>query len=263
MAKRFTETNKWEDPWFRKLSPEYKLGWSYLTDRCDGAGVIDLDEELADFRIGATVDWSGLVASSDGRLERLPNGKLWIVRFVEFQCGELSEECKAHKPIFASLSRNNLLQRVRKGFPNPMERVQEKEKEKEIGGAGDKRFRRPALADIAAYCVERNNSVNPQSFLDHYESNGWRVGKNPMRDWKAAVRNWEKNSVGARDGPPEKPPEVRQVSLTVFQAHARAKDFKDGPFRTNQTEQYTKVYGTLKNGRKIESHTDPTWTPKP
>ena len=54
-------------------------------------------------------------------------------------------------------------------------------------------FAPPTLADVTAYCAERGNSVDPQHFIDYYASNGWRVGKNPMKDWKAAVRTWERN----------------------------------------------------------------------
>lgn len=55
-----------------------------------------------------------------------------------------------------------------------------------------KRFVKPALDDVRAYCMERQNSVDPEIFIDFYESNGWKVGKNPMKDWKAAVRTWER-----------------------------------------------------------------------
>lgn len=55
------------------------------------------------------------------------------------------------------------------------------------------RFVRPSVQDVAAYCLERANGIDPQAFLDHYTANGWRVGKNPMRDWRAAVRQWERN----------------------------------------------------------------------
>lgn len=56
------------------------------------------------------------------------------------------------------------------------------------------RFVKPTLDEIKAYCKERRNAVDPERFLAYYESNGWKVGKNPMKDWKAAVRNWERNS---------------------------------------------------------------------
>ena len=57
---------------------------------------------------------------------------------------------------------------------------------------GRKRFEKPSLADVQAYCAERGNSVDAQKFVDYYESNGWRVGKNAMKDWRAAVRTWER-----------------------------------------------------------------------
>ena len=57
-----------------------------------------------------------------------------------------------------------------------------------------KRFTKPTLADVQAYCAERGNSVDAQKFVDYYESNGWRVGKSPMKDWRAAVRTWERNN---------------------------------------------------------------------
>lgn len=55
------------------------------------------------------------------------------------------------------------------------------------------RFAPPALEEVEAYCKERGNSVSAQHFVDYYSSNGWKVGKNPMKDWKAAVRTWERN----------------------------------------------------------------------
>jgi hypothetical protein len=53
------------------------------------------------------------------------------------------------------------------------------------------RFIPPPIEDVKAYCQERGNSVDPQKWFDHYSSNGWKVGKNKMVDWKAAVRTWE------------------------------------------------------------------------
>ena len=64
----------------------------------------------------------------------------------------------------------------------------------------EKRFRKPTLEEVAAYCVERKNGLDPQHFIDYYESNGWRVGRNPMKDWKAAVRTWEKKDKQSQYG---------------------------------------------------------------
>ncbi|HHV10000.1 MAG TPA: hypothetical protein GXX75_06960 [Clostridiales bacterium] len=54
------------------------------------------------------------------------------------------------------------------------------------------RFAPPSLEEVKAYCMERNNKVDPEGFIDFYSSKGWMVGKNKMKDWKACVRTWEK-----------------------------------------------------------------------
>ena len=59
-----------------------------------------------------------------------------------------------------------------------------------------KRFIPPTLEEVKAYCKERNNTVDAERFIDYYTANGWLVGKNKMKDWRAAVRTWERNSFG-------------------------------------------------------------------
>ncbi len=56
------------------------------------------------------------------------------------------------------------------------------------------RFIPPTVEEVRAYCLERNNGVDPEKFVAHYTSNGWMVGKNHMKDWKAAVITWEKKN---------------------------------------------------------------------
>lgn len=60
--------------------------------------------------------------------------------------------------------------------------------------ASVKRFVRPTVDEVRAYCRERNNSVDAERFVDYYESKGWLVGKTPMKDWRAAVRTWERGN---------------------------------------------------------------------
>lgn len=60
---------------------------------------------------------------------------------------------------------------------------------------GTHKFVPPTLEDVKAYCQERNNGVDPNKWYDHYLAVGWKVGKNPMKDWKAAVRKWEEKKV--------------------------------------------------------------------
>lgn len=60
-----------------------------------------------------------------------------------------------------------------------------------------KRFTPPTLEEVRSYCAERRNNVDAQRFVDYYTSNGWLVGKNKMKDWKAAVRTWERNNTSS------------------------------------------------------------------
>lgn len=66
-------------------------------------------------------------------------------------------------------------------------------KKRACGNNSSKVFIPPTVEEVAAYCKERNNGINPERFVDYYESNGWKVGRNSMKDWKAAVRTWERN----------------------------------------------------------------------
>lgn len=59
-----------------------------------------------------------------------------------------------------------------------------------------KRFTAPTLEEVKEYCAERKNGVDAERFVNYYTANGWKVGKNPMKDWRAAVRSWERNDFG-------------------------------------------------------------------
>jgi len=55
-------------------------------------------------------------------------------------------------------------------------------------------FKKPSVEEVKQYCQERKNIIDPQSFVDHYEANGWIRGKTKIKDWKACIRTWEKNT---------------------------------------------------------------------
>lgn len=57
-----------------------------------------------------------------------------------------------------------------------------------------KRFSKPTIEEVRAYCLERKNNVDPEQFVDFYSAKGWKVGNSPMKDWKACVRTWEKRN---------------------------------------------------------------------
>jgi hypothetical protein len=76
------------------------------------------------------------------------------------------------------------------------------------GGAGGKApdssrraFRAPSIQEVETYVKSKSYPVDPERFVDHYTANGWKVGKNPMKDWQAAVRTWAKTSVSSHAQP--------------------------------------------------------------
>lgn len=78
---------------------------------------------------------------------------------------------------------------------NEMKRNEVKENERdEPASHTSKKIQKPTVEEVKAYCDERQNGINPEHFVDFYESKGWRVGNQPMKDWKASVRTWEQKS---------------------------------------------------------------------
>ena len=69
--------------------------------------------------------------------------------------------------------------------------VKEKDNIKVIQKEKIKKFTKPTVEEISAYCQERNSPISAEQFFNFYESKGWRIGSSPMKDWRAAVRTWE------------------------------------------------------------------------
>ena len=96
---------------------------------------------------------------------------------------------------------------------------------------GRSRFQKPTLEEVTEYCRTRNNSIDPEEFFAFYESKGWMVGKNPMKDWKAAVITWEKSAKKKSSTQRQYQPRRRE---TTFEHNLRAIDAVLG---TNMHEQ--------------------------
>ena len=74
-----------------------------------------------------------------------------------------------------------------------------------VGAKPRRNFVAPCVEEVSVYCKERKNGIDPQSFIDFYDSKGWMIGKNHMKDWKAAVRTWERRHGGGSAAPKPKP----------------------------------------------------------
>lgn len=140
-----------------------------------------------------------------GLIDVLDNGAIYMLDIQNF-IGKGSSEADRKREYRQRIEtdRTNVqtnLRQISEKSPPEIEIELEKdiEIEKEIHSSAKstttkrKRFEKPTLSQITQYCLERNNNVNAEQFYDYYESNGWKVGKNSMKDWKACVRTWERN----------------------------------------------------------------------
>lgn len=128
--KRFRDIEIWDKEWYMELCPRLKCLVDYLYDNCDASGVWKPNWKLLNLRIN---DENSLSISDIDKLpkdnfEVLENGKIFIVDFINFQYGTLSEASPAHKPIFQAIKNNNLSDRV---FNRLLYSLKEKDKEKD------------------------------------------------------------------------------------------------------------------------------------
>ena len=120
----------------------------------------------------------------DGMLLKDSDSKrtlLTITNYDKYQIDETVAESKS-KANRKQIETNNKLNTLNN---------KEKDISKDI--SKKKNFNPPTVEEVTVYCQERGNYVDPESFVNYYESKGWMIGKNKMKDWKAAVRTWEAN----------------------------------------------------------------------
>ena len=158
-----------------------------------------------------TVEKALQIFQEMGLIEILDNGAIYMLDIQNF-IGESSTEADRKRTYRAKLDRDRTkvgqmsLKCPDKSTPeieleirDRVKDIDNKEKnniKKESAGAHNKKFVKPTVEEVKEYCQERKNSVDANRFVDYYEANGWKVGRNSMKDWKAAVRTWERREVG-------------------------------------------------------------------
>lgn len=165
-----------------------KLLWQWICDKCDNAGIIDADLELASFQIGYQYPIDTLLEFGE-RAIVLSCGKTFIPGFIPFQCGKLSEDCAAHKPIFQSLEKHGI-DRVSIGYQYPLRKgIGKGIGKEEDAGAGKARGTREEFATFAESLGLPK--TDGEYLHDHCLENGWKRGKDLIKDWKATMRKWK------------------------------------------------------------------------
>lgn len=96
-----------------------------------------------------------------------------------------------------------------------------------VSNTKKKRFVKPTVEEVKQYCIERNNCVNAEQFYDYYESNGWKVGKNSMKDWKAAVRTWERSEYRKHNSKKNSKEDAINVVKELMNEYADEQSTKD------------------------------------
>lgn len=143
MAKRLSDTNKWDDPWFLDLSSEYRQVWLFILDKCNLAGIWKVNKRMIDFVVGSTVNLGHFLASSGDRVREYQNGEKWFIKgFLNFQYGPLQVTNRVHNAVINELQKEGLWIDYPYSFQGDKEKdkdkAKDKEKAKEKGrGAGE------------------------------------------------------------------------------------------------------------------------------
>jgi len=176
--KRFTETLKWQDPWFRRLSSNAKMLWLYIIDHADHIGLVEIDEEFVSQDCGLKIADKHITELGD-RIELVFGRKYYIPKFIQFQYGTLSESCPAHKKVIQSV-KNNSLFCDSLGYHYPSTRVVDrvtdtlqdidKDKDKEEDTEEDKNGNeaKGTVEEFQSYALSLGLTENDGEFLHSY-----------------------------------------------------------------------------------------------
>lgn len=175
--------------------------WFYIVDHCDNIGLCELDLGLVSKDCDLKITEAHLIELGD-RVQRICNGKVYVTKFIPFQYGTLSAECKPHKKIIEAIKFHSLTPNF-KGYQYPtmkgMDTLQEKEEEKEQEKEKDKeeekdrkRKGKGTEQEISDYCREIGLYPRDAEYLwNKWEGTGWMVSGKAIKDWRATVRSWK------------------------------------------------------------------------
>lgn len=138
MAKRFTDSEKWDDPWFAELPSKYKLFYLYLLDECDHAGVWKVNIRKAQFMIGESLEQSEVLRHMSDRVHKIDESYWLVVKFIKFQYGTLRND-RMSQSALAILEKhgltsfiNDIKEAPSKPLPSPFLGVKDKDMDKDM-----------------------------------------------------------------------------------------------------------------------------------
>lgn len=222
MARRYTDTDKWKDDWYLSLNNDMRIVWQYLVDNCSIAGIWKKGFTLLNIVCNTRITEEEFKQVFTPRV--IDCGTFYFIpKFLKFQyplgltsdkpmiisvmkevsffnlSGMITESLGNDYPIITeSLSNDS---RIIKVISNSNKVINKKVTSKKIKEDSHEKKIPPSceLAQEYFFSVkpghwnDEHTKAEVGNWFDHYEANGWKVGKNPMKDWKASVRTWIKN----------------------------------------------------------------------
>lgn len=196
MSKRLHDTEIWSKQWFRTLSCEAKLLWMFLKDKCNCAGIIEVDDvPQIEFFIGKKISTSAFDELKK-QFFRIDSKRIFLIDFIEFQYGNISTTHKMHKKIMNELAKFSIkypIDTVSGVSDTVMDMDMDKDIEREEGvGEGKKsgkKFTPPSEEEFTAYCRENGFGNIAARAYRYYSEMCWKdsSGK-PVRSWKGKLQ---------------------------------------------------------------------------
>lgn len=145
VAKRFTDTGKWDKASFQELTPKLKLVWIFLCDKCDHAGVWDINLNLMSFQIGFDVTIQEIIEGFGDKVELKSSTKLFIPDFIEFQYGTLNPNNRVHQSVIFRLEKLAPSKDLKCPLQGDKDKDKDKDKVKDIKGGVGENFPAPGF----------------------------------------------------------------------------------------------------------------------
>lgn len=193
---RKIHTSFWSDPFIQDLDNDHRLFYLYLltNERTKQCGIYEISKKQMSFELGYTIDRVSKLLTyfiKNGKILYSESTKeIALKNWMKYNGSTSPKVASCIKSELCSVKDRVLIEYVNGMYTaSQQEQEQEEEKEQEI----KRGFVKPTIEQLKEYMREQGMNDIAENWLNHYEANGWKVGKNPMKDWKASVRTWKTN----------------------------------------------------------------------
>jgi hypothetical protein len=200
MAKRFTDSAKWDDPWFAELPSKYKLFWVYILDECDHAGIWKVNFRKAQFMIGEPFEQSEVLRYISDRVHKIDESYWLILKFVNFQYGSLngSKTAVSARHILEKHGLTDFVKqnevRVSEGLDKGYLTLKDKDMDKDMDNSSIKSepTNFPTIEDCTqASQMSGFTKEQGEAYYHFRNANGWMVARGkdgnlfPIANWRS------------------------------------------------------------------------------